>query len=201
MNKQIIIIGGFHEIIELCENSNYEIIGIIDNNINGFYLSYPILGNDNDAKLLFNKYGTIPLAITPDSPCIREKLFCYYSQIGFTFETIISPRSRVSKSATIGVGTIIQDGVNVNAFTKIGNFVKLNTNCNVMHDCDIGDFVTIAPNAVVLGKISIGHNTYVGANSTILPEKKIEHNSIIGAGAVVTKNVEKNVTVTGNPAK
>ena len=41
----------------------------------------------------------------------------------------------------------------------------------------------------------------VGANSTIICGNIIKENSLIGAGSVVTKNVEKNTVVVGNPAK
>lgn len=201
MNKEIIIIGGFHEVIELCEDLDYIVVGIIDNNLSGYYLGYPILGTDQDAHVLYDKYSPISLVVTPDSPTIRNSLFKHYSSIGFTFETIISSRSKISKSATVGVGAIIQDGVNVSANTSIGAFAKLNTGCNVMHDCNIGDFATIAPNAVILGKTTIGKYSYIGANSTILPNKIICDNVVVGAGAVVTKNVKSNKIVKGIPAE
>ncbi|WP_303921585.1 NeuD/PglB/VioB family sugar acetyltransferase [Draconibacterium sediminis] len=202
MNKQIIIVGGFHEIIELCEELDYSIVGIIDNNLKTEFLNYPVIGSDKDARILLNKYGHIPLVISPDSPLIRKRLFDYYSNIGFTFSTIISSGAKISKSATIGLGSVIQHGVNISANTRIGSFVKLNTNSNIMHDCSIGDFVTIAPNAVVLGRINIGLCTYIGSNSTILPEKKIAANVIVGAGAVVTKDIiENDATYAGVPAK
>jgi len=201
MNRNIIIVGGFHEVIELCEECNYRIIGIIDNTLNDEYLGYPIIGNDDNAVNIFSKFGSIPLVITPDSPVIRENLMTLYSKIGFNFETIISGYSKVSKYARIGRGCIIQHDVNISSCSVIGDFVKLNTKCNIMHDCNISDFVTIAPNAVVLGKIKVGRSTYIGANSTILPELLIERNVIIGAGSVVTRNVSIGKVVKGIPAK
>jgi len=201
MDKKIILIGGFHEIIELCEEIGYIIVGIIDNNLKKSFMGYPIIGTDEDAETLYEKYGRLPLVITPDLPYLREKLYVKYLNIGYKFETIISPSAKISKSSLIGVGSIIQHGVNISACVKIGKFVKLNTECNIMHDCIINDFVTIAPNAVVLGRINIGNKTYVGANSTILPDLIIDKNSVIGAGSVVTKNVLGGILVKGVPAK
>ncbi len=202
MGKKIIIVGGFHEIIELCEELDYSIIGIIDNSIKEQILNYPIIGNDNDANLIFSNYGHVPLVISPDSPAIREKLFKYYSAIGFTFETIISSRAKISRSSSVGLGSIIQDSVNLSANSHIGKFVKLNTGCNIMHDSNIKDFVTIAPNAVILGRVIIKSNSYIGANATILSEKEIAQNVIIGAGSVVTKHIiESDITYAGVPAK
>jgi sugar O-acyltransferase (sialic acid O-acetyltransferase NeuD family) len=198
---KIIIVGGFHEVIELCERCLLEIVGIIDNRLHGKFCGYTILGSDEDAFVLYEKYGDCKLVLTPDSPQIREKLYYYYSQIGFQFATIISPNARISNSAYIGEGTIVQDGVNVSSDTQIGKCCKLNTNSNIMHDNQISDFVTIAPNAVSLGYIKIGMRSYIGANSTLLPYVNISSDVIVGAGAVVTKDVTNNVIVKGVPAK
>lgn len=201
MNREIILIGGFHEIIELCEEIGYKIIGIIDNNLEETYLGYPIIGTDDMAEIIFRKYGNTPLVITPDLPSTRKKLFLLYSKYSFKFETIISPSAKISKSSIIGTGAIIQHQVNVSSNVKIGNFTKLNVGCNVMHDSNIEDFVTVAPNAVILGRVKIGSNTYIGANSTILPDKSIGENVIVGAGAVVAKNFGSNLIIKGIPAK
>jgi len=201
MNREIILIGGFHEIIELCEEIGYKIIGIIDNNLEETYLGYPIIGTDDMAEIIFRKYGNTPLVITPDLPSIRKKLFLKYSKFKFSFETIISPTAKISKSSAIGTGSIIQHQVNVSTNVKIGNFTKLNVGCNIMHDSHIGDFVTVAPNAVILGRVNIGNSTYIGANSTILQEKSIGDDVIVGAGSVVTKNFDSNLIIKGVPAK
>ena len=201
MKNRAILIGGFHEMIELCESCHMDIVGIIDNDIGQKFMGYEILGGDEIAKDLFQSYGNIPIIVSPDHPSIRKKLVTYYSAIGFDCATVVSPAAWVSKSAQIGRGVVVQSGVNVSSFAVIGNFVKLNTNANVMHDCRVGDFSTIAPNAVLLGKVSIGECCYIGANATILPGKNIGVGATIGAAAVVTKDVATNVIVVGNPAK
>lgn len=199
--KDVILVGAFHEVVELCEECGFRIEGIIDNNLTGSFLGIPIIGTDNDAARLYQEYSHCELVIAPDLPKVREKLFQLYFQAGFEFATIISPKANISRSAQIGRGTVIQSGVNVSAATTIGDFVKLNTNANVMHDNKVGDFATIAPNAVLLGYVSIEKTAYIGANSTVLPHLRIGEGSIVGAGAVVTKNVDTNLTVKGIPAK
>jgi sugar O-acyltransferase (sialic acid O-acetyltransferase NeuD family) len=198
---EVILVGGFIEMIELCEKCNIKIVGIIDNNLKGSINGYPILGTDSNAPQLFNEFHSIPLVITPDLPVIRKKLVMYYAAIGFSFESVISPSAELSKSATIGKGVVIQSGVNISSNVFVNEFVKLNTNANIMHDCRIGAFSTVAPNAVVLGRVSIFEQCYIGANSTILPEIEISKNVIVGAGAVVSKNIEEGLTVKGVPAK
>ena len=47
----------------------------------------------------------------------------------------------------------------------------------------------------------IKNKARIGANTTILPGVQIGRNSLIGAGCVVTKDVEPNSVVVGNPGK
>lgn len=199
--KDIILVGGFHEMIELCEHAGFNIIGIIDNELTREYYGYPVIGTDKDAISLYKQYSNCQVVITPDSPRLRKKLVGIYRAAGFSFATIIHPAATVSRFSTIGEGTVVQRGVNVSANTKIGNFCKLNTGCNVMHDNVIGDFATIAPNSVLLGYVSVGALGYIGANSTILPKISIGEECTVGAGAVVTQNVQPNLVVAGVPAK
>lgn len=81
----------------------------------------------------------------------------------------------------------------------------------------IGDNVFIAPKvnlitinhdfnpenrgATVAKPIVIKDNVWIGINSTVLPGVTIGENAIVGAGSVVTKDVEPNTIVGGNPAK
>ncbi len=197
----IIMVGGFHEMVELCEYCGLNIVGIIDNKLSGTYEGVKVIGTDDDRHEIFKKYGNVPLVLTPDKPAIREKLYHLYKDAGFSFKTVVSPMARISRTATIGEGTVIQDKVNVSSHTKIGDFVKLNTMSNVMHDCVVGDFTTIAPNVCVLGRISIGDSCYIGANATILPDVKIVGETTVGAGATVLRTIEEKGVYIGTPIR
>lgn len=199
--KEIILVGGFHEMVELCSDAGFNIIGIIDNNLTGEYYGFPIIGKDTDAQAIHLLYPSCQIVISPDSPQLRKMLVDFYLGVGFSFATIIHPSASISRFAEIGEGVVIQRGVNVSANTKIGVFCKLNTGCNIMHDNTIGDYATIAPNAVLLGYVTVGCHSYIGANSTVLPKCSIGEGSVIGAGSVVTRNVLSNQIVAGVPAK
>lgn len=49
--------------------------------------------------------------------------------------------------------------------------------------------------------VNIGKNVWIGAGATILPGVTIGDNAVVGAASVVTKDVEANTIVAGNPAK
>ena len=49
--------------------------------------------------------------------------------------------------------------------------------------------------------IRIGNNVVIGANTIILPGKTIGNNVVIGAGTVVSKDIQDDVVVAGNPCR
>lgn len=49
--------------------------------------------------------------------------------------------------------------------------------------------------------VHIGKRAWIGAGATILPGVTIGDNAVVGAGAVVTKDVEPDTIVAGNPAR
>jgi acetyltransferase-like isoleucine patch superfamily enzyme len=55
--------------------------------------------------------------------------------------------------------------------------------------------------AIISGGVKIGKGTYIGVGAIIRDGITIGEDSVIGAGAVVVKDVAKNLTVVGNPAK
>lgn len=200
-SKQVILIGGFHEVIEQILPLDLELIGIIDNNKTGEYYGIPVLGGDKEAHTILKRFPGSELIITPDKGNIRRMLFEEYSRFNNNFFTLVSKYSMISRFANIGDGCIISQNTHLSAGVEIGKFCKINVGANIMHDCRVGDFSTIAPNAVVLGNVEIGTNCYIGANSTILPNVKIGDNVTVGAGAVVTGEVKDNKIVKGIPAK
>jgi maltose O-acetyltransferase len=103
---------------------------------------------------------------------------------------------------------------------KIGNNVSLNDGCylNGLGEIEIGNDVAISANSIVVStsldpntlkhkkehinkKIVIGNNVQIGAGAIILAGVKIGDNVLVGAGTTVTKNIESNCIVVGNPAK
>ena len=102
----------------------------------------------------------------------------------------------------------------------IGNGVFLNFNCVILDvtPVTIGDRVLFGPAVQLLAAthplsaeerrtglelgapISIGDDCWFGGGVIVLPGVRIGARCVIGAGAVVTRDVEDDVVVAGNPA-
>ena len=49
--------------------------------------------------------------------------------------------------------------------------------------------------------VHIGKNAWIGAGATILPGVTVGDNAVVGAASVVTRDVEADMIVVGNPAR
>lgn len=129
----------------------------------------------------------------------RKKITQKFSKTQFL--KLIHPKSIVSKSAEIALGTVVMAGATINAEAKIGKHCIINTNASVDHDCHIEDFVHISPNVALAGNVEIGEGTHIGIGACVIQGIKIGKWCTIGAGAVIIKDIPDNVTVVGNPGK
>ena len=100
---------------------------------------------------------------------------------------------------------------------KIGNDVMIMPDCLMMSrgGITIDDGAMIAANVQLISNnhdlhdhqllvckpVHICRNAWIGAGATILPGVTVGENAVVAAGAVVTKDVEANTIVGGNPAK
>lgn len=147
-----------------------------------------------------------PLAATHVAVCAigTTRRFGFVQTVeamGFGFASVRHPSARVSRTSTVGAGSILSASVVVASHTAIGRHVIVNRGALIGHHTTIGDYVTISPGANIAGRVAIGARTYVGIGAIVLDSLSIGSGAIVGAGSVVTKDVPDGVQVLGVPAR
>ena len=85
--------------------------------------------------------------------------------------------------------------------TIIEDYAKIDALVHIGHDVHIHKNVEITAGSIIGGFVDIAESSFVGINSCIRNRRTIGANDVIGMGSVVTKSVDCNETVVGNPAR
>lgn len=159
-------------------------------------LGHPVIWVDDLAPLASSHQAVCAIG-TP-----RRSLFVGQAeQLGFRFATVRHPTARVSRTVTVGVGSIVSAGVVVATQTAIGRHVIINRGSLIGHHTRIGDYVTISPGANIAGSVEIGAGTYIGMGGVISDHVKVGAQCMVMAGAVVVKDVPDHSQMGGVPAR
>jgi len=181
------------------ENPQWNIIGFVDDNesIQGKQLGeYKVIGTTD---YLMEKELNVVIAIA--NPFIREKIYNKLKSTKNLFPTLIHPSVIYSDSVIFEQGVVVSAGSIVTVDITINDFVIIDRGCNIGHETKISKFYTLLPSTTVSGNVRIEENLLIGTGSTIIQGLTLGENSIVGAGAVVTKDIPKNCTAVGVPAK
>ncbi|MDL2224154.1 acetyltransferase [Bacteroidales bacterium OttesenSCG-928-M06] len=179
-------------VIDILMENNIPLEGIYDDNqISDYFNQYNLV---HDMQILQDQAWLISIG---NNVC-RKKISSLYSAL---WTSVISQQSYLSRSVSIGSGTVVMKGVSVNADSVIGDHVILNTNSSIDHDCIVEDFVHISPNVALSGGVRVGEGSHLGIGTCVIPGIEIGKWAVVGAGTVVIKNVPDYAVVVGNPGR
>jgi len=105
----------------------------------------------------------------------------------------------IGNNVEIGSFTTIVKGTL--GLTIIKDHVKIDDHIHIAHNVEIDEAAMIVACAEISGSTKIGKRSWIAPNATIIDRITIGDDSIIGIGAVITKNVDSNVIMVGNPGK
>jgi sugar O-acyltransferase (sialic acid O-acetyltransferase NeuD family) len=112
----------------------------------------------------------------------------------------VHPDAIIAKSATIGYGNFINQGVRIGAGTSMGSQCLLHSGVIVDYGVKIADYVQIGAGAVIGSGVTLEEGAFIGSGATIVSGVTIGKGARVGAGSVVIGPVEGGKTVFGNPA-
>ena len=196
INHKVILQGGGDHarvVVDCLQDLGADIIGIFDPKYQGELFKVPQRGKYDRAS-----YPEALCVIAIGDNAIRKKVA---AETAHRFFNVIHPTAVVSQKASIGNGSMILHNTVIQANTKIGEHVIVNTSAQVDHDCHIGSYAHIAPGVVLCGTVTVGEGTFIGAGAVVIPGKKIGRWATVGAGAVVISDLPDYATAVGNPAR
>ena len=179
--------------------NEYEIKGYLDNDSKSLQnkpTDYEIVGTHEEMKFNENDYVVIAISNSKIRKRIAESLI---NKVNFF--TYIAPNVTIGKFTKIGSGSIICSNCFISTNTVIGDFVIANAGSNIGHDCIIESYCSLMASVDIGGSVTIGESVYIGTKATIIPKKRIFRDITIGAGSMVIRNLNKEGTYFGNPAK
>jgi UDP-2-acetamido-3-amino-2,3-dideoxy-glucuronate N-acetyltransferase len=144
---------------------------------------------------------------------IHPQACCETQQIGdgtrvWAFAYVLEG-ARIGREGNIGSHVFIENEV------VIGDRVTVKSGVQVWNGVTLEDDVFVGPNATFTNDMfprskhspeewpqtTVCRGASIGANATILPGITIGRGAMVGAGAVVTRSVEPETLIVGNPAR
>lgn len=146
------------------------------------------------AQLLFRLNHTMPM--TDEYDALLHRLFPTMGENSRvnTPLTVVRPHNvKIGKNVIVMNGCLMMaaGSITIDDEVQIAANVQLISN---NHDLDNRMVITCKP-------VHICRRVWIGAGATVLPGVTIGENSVVGAASVVTRDVEPNVIVAGNPAR
>lgn len=151
------------------------------------------LANEH-AQLIFKFNHTMPGTAEYDE--LMHRIFPTMgegSRVGTPLTAVRPHMVNIGKNVIVMPGCLMMSagGITIADGAMIAANVQLISN---NHDVYERQIITCKP-------VHIGKNAWIGAGATILPGVTVGDNAIVGAGSVVTKDVEADTVVAGNPAR
>lgn len=120
----------------------------------------------------------------------------------------------VREECSIGDDVAIWSNSVMDYGCRVGDRVKIHTNCYIAQFTEIEDDAFLAPGVTIANDLypgradsaaamsgpRIGAGAQIGVNATILPYVRIGAGCLVGAGAVVTRDLPPGSVAAGNPA-
>ena len=132
--------GEYGQLVKEIARNKYPVIDFLDDN------SEAAIGKIDDMAKYRLDYDAIVAIGNPEK---RKELYEKLTAFKFNIVTIISPRSYISKSASIEPGCVVEAMAVVNAGSKIKRGTFINAGAVVNHNSVVNEFCQIDCNAVV----------------------------------------------------
>ena len=198
MIRLLLIGGGGHcrSCIDVIRMTNqYQIVGIIDvkEKVGQQLDGVNIIGTDDELEKFLPEIDQVLITVGKLGRSeIRKRIYMGVQRLDGKFATVVSPRSHISSTANVAIGTIIMHDVCIDASVKVAENCIINTKALLAHDAVVGSHTHIATRATLNGAAEVGRNVFVGSHAVISNHCSVGDNAVIGGGVIVKTDVPTN---------
>lgn len=157
-----------------------------------------------DARILAG--AVIKNSIIGDRVIINE--YAVIGSNGFTMSNDENGNKfRIPTLGKVIIGNDVEIGAHDNIScgsggnTVLDDYVKIDALVHIGHDVHLHKNVEVTAGVTFSGFVDAGEESYIGVGSVLRNRISLGEHSFIGMGSNVTKSVEANIVVAGNPAK
>jgi sugar O-acyltransferase (sialic acid O-acetyltransferase NeuD family) len=187
------------------DGRGFELHGFIDDHHAGEELNgNPVFSLDQAAA----KFPDAGVLATVGDPPLRERLIGNALERGLrATEPLLHPNVEYDPvNVSFAHGVVVCAGCILTVNIAVEQHAQINLDCTVGHDAVIGAWSTLSPGVHISGNVAVESHAFLGTGAVTVnghPGKplRIGAGSVVGAGAVVTRDIEPGVTVTGVPAR
>ncbi|MEQ1756367.1 MAG: acetyltransferase [Micropepsaceae bacterium] len=206
MTRRLIVFGAsghMKDVAFIVESraGDWEFVGILDDNpaLKGTTCAdRPVLGEVS----MWREFRDHAFVVAVGAPRARAAIVsAIMGQGAPEFATLVHAAANVSRNAMLGAGCMIGPGACVSYDATLGQHVIVNAGATIAHDDRIGDFCTIAPQVTLSGNVTLEDGVEVGTAAAIRQGTSVGRGAMIGMGSVVTRDVDANTCIIGNPAR
>ena len=206
--RQIVIFGtggmarDLHALLRdlVLATSRFEVLGFLDDDAaqHGRRVhDLPVLGGAE--WIAANAH--VEVAVGIGSPPAKRRVVHRLRRAGARFPSLVHPSAIVGPDVTLGEGAVVSAGCVLTTDISLGPFVTVNTACTLAHDDLVDPYATLAPGVHLAGNVHLRTGAELGIGAVAIQGVTVGEWSIVGAGAVVTTDLEPNVTAVGVPAR
>jgi UDP-N-acetylbacillosamine N-acetyltransferase len=159
--KLLILGAGGHgkDVTETAEDIGYDEIAYLDDN------NPMAIGKFDELDKFKDTYENAFVALGNNK--LRSDLIKRLKEAGYNVPSLIHPSAYISRSATIGDGTIIEPRAVLNARCKIGEGCIISTGAIIDHDAEIGEYCNIKTGALVKDGWKVENSRKMDNNANI----------------------------------